>query len=29
LRVTIGLRKEDCRWTVTREHHSFPLADGQ
>ena len=25
LRLTIGLRKEDGRWTVTHEHHSFPL----
>jgi uncharacterized protein (TIGR02246 family) len=30
LRVTFGLRKEDGRWLVTHEHHSFPdnsLAD--
>jgi len=25
LRLTIGLRKEDGRWTVAHEHHSFPL----
>jgi uncharacterized protein (TIGR02246 family) len=24
LRLTIGLRKENGRWTVTHEHHSFP-----
>ena len=24
LRLTIGLRKEDGRWVVTHEHHSFP-----
>jgi uncharacterized protein (TIGR02246 family) len=24
LRLTIGLRKEDGRWLVTHEHHSFP-----
>ncbi|MEV6288777.1 nuclear transport factor 2 family protein [Kribbella sp. NPDC051770] len=24
LRLTIGLRKLDGRWTVTHEHHSFP-----
>ncbi|QJY45963.1 nuclear transport factor 2 family protein [Pseudonocardia broussonetiae] len=23
LRLTIGLRKDDGRWTVTHEHHSF------
>jgi uncharacterized protein (TIGR02246 family) len=23
LRLTIGLRKEEGRWTVTHEHHSF------
>lgn len=27
LRLTLGLRKEDGRWVVTHEHHSFPLAD--
>ena len=26
LRLTIGLRKIDGRWTVTHEHHSFPDA---
>jgi uncharacterized protein (TIGR02246 family) len=25
LRLTIGLRKQDGRWVVTHEHHSFPL----
>jgi uncharacterized protein (TIGR02246 family) len=25
LRLTIGLRKENGRWVVTHEHHSFPL----
>lgn len=25
LRLTIGLRKLDGRWTVSHEHHSFPL----
>jgi uncharacterized protein (TIGR02246 family) len=25
LRLTIGLRKVEGRWTVTHEHHSFPL----
>ena len=24
LRLTIGLRKQYARWTVTHEHHSFP-----
>jgi uncharacterized protein (TIGR02246 family) len=24
LRLTIGLRKQDRRWVVTHEHHSFP-----
>ena len=24
LRLTIGLRKDAGRWTVTHEHHSFP-----
>jgi uncharacterized protein (TIGR02246 family) len=24
LRLTIGLRKDDGRWIVTHEHHSFP-----
>ena len=24
LRLTIGLRKHDGRWSVTHEHHSFP-----
>ncbi len=25
LRLTLGLRKEDGRWLVAHEHHSFPL----
>jgi uncharacterized protein (TIGR02246 family) len=25
LRLTVGLRKIDGRWTVTHEHHSFPI----
>jgi len=24
LRLTLGLRKQDGRWIVTHEHHSFP-----
>lgn len=24
LRLTVGLRKENGRWTVSHEHHSFP-----
>ena len=24
LRITFGLRKEDGRWVVGHEHHSFP-----
>lgn len=28
LRLTIGLRKVDGRWTVTHEHHSFPADTG-
>lgn len=27
LRLTLGLRKQDGRWVVTHEHHSFPLVD--
>ena len=27
LRLTIGLRKDNGRWTVTHEHHSFPEDD--
>jgi uncharacterized protein (TIGR02246 family) len=27
LRLTLGLRKQDGRWVVTHEHHSFPLAE--
>lgn len=26
LRLTLGLRKEEGRWTVAHEHHSFPDA---
>jgi uncharacterized protein (TIGR02246 family) len=25
LRLTLGLHKEEGRWVVTHEHHSFPL----
>ena len=25
LRLTVGLRKEDGRWQVAHEHHSYPL----
>jgi uncharacterized protein (TIGR02246 family) len=27
LRLTIGMRKEDGRWVVSHEHHSFPARD--
>jgi uncharacterized protein (TIGR02246 family) len=27
LRLTIGLRREDGRWVVSHEHHSFPAKD--
>jgi uncharacterized protein (TIGR02246 family) len=27
LRLTIGLRRTDDRWTVTHEHHSFTTGD--
>ncbi|WP_328611810.1 nuclear transport factor 2 family protein [Amycolatopsis sp. NBC_00345] len=27
LRLTLGLRKEEGRWLVTHEHHSFPHTD--
>jgi uncharacterized protein (TIGR02246 family) len=27
LRLTIGLRKQEGRWTVAHEHHSFPDKD--
>ncbi|MEV8377193.1 nuclear transport factor 2 family protein [Kribbella sp. NPDC056861] len=27
LRLTLGLRKENGRWLVSHEHHSFALAD--
>jgi uncharacterized protein (TIGR02246 family) len=26
LRITVGLRKDDARWIVVHEHHSFPMA---
>ena len=26
LRLTLGLRKQEGRWVVAHEHHSFPLA---
>jgi ketosteroid isomerase-like protein len=25
LRVSVGLRKENSRWLISHEHHSFPL----
>ena len=28
LRLTLGLRREDGRWLVAHEHHSFPLESG-
>ncbi|GAA1201700.1 hypothetical protein GCM10009654_67510 [Streptomyces hebeiensis] len=28
LRLTLGLRKDDGRWTVAHEHHSFPYTGG-
>ncbi|MGC5031333.1 YybH family protein [Micromonospora sp. DT229] len=28
LRLTLGLRRQDGRWVVTHEHHSFPLDTG-
>jgi uncharacterized protein (TIGR02246 family) len=28
LRLTLGLRKQDGRWTVAHEHHSFPDTTG-
>lgn len=28
LRLTLGLRKEQDRWIVAHEHHSFADADG-
>jgi ketosteroid isomerase-like protein len=27
LRLTVGLRKEQGRWVVSHEHHSFPAKD--
>jgi uncharacterized protein (TIGR02246 family) len=27
LRLSLGLRKEDGRWVVAHEHHSFPSAE--
>ena len=29
LRLTIGLRKQDGRWQVAHEHHSFPLQSSE
>lgn len=29
LRLTLGLRKQDGRWVVTHEHHSFPLTSAE
>ena len=29
LRLTIGLRKENGRWAVAHEHHSFPLSPSE
>jgi uncharacterized protein (TIGR02246 family) len=29
LRLTLGLRKEQGRWVVAHEHHSFPHGSGQ
>ena len=26
LRLTLGLRREDGRWVVSHEHHSFPIS---
>lgn len=26
LRVTLGPRKQDGRWIITHEHHSFPIS---
>jgi uncharacterized protein (TIGR02246 family) len=28
LRLTVGLRREDGRWVVAHEHHSFPDTSG-
>ncbi|MGW2083408.1 YybH family protein [Streptomyces sp. NPDC001939] len=28
LRLTLGLRKQEGRWTVAHEHHSFPDTSG-
>jgi ketosteroid isomerase-like protein len=27
LRLTLGLRKDEGRWVVAHEHHSFPDTD--
>ena len=27
LRLTLGLRRQDGRWIVAHEHHSFPAED--
>ena len=29
LRLTLGLRREDGRWQIAHEHHSFPLASSE
>jgi uncharacterized protein (TIGR02246 family) len=29
LRLTVGLRKEDGRWQIAHEHHSFPLQNSK
>jgi uncharacterized protein (TIGR02246 family) len=29
LRLTLGLRKEQGRWVVAHEHHSFPLSGNE
>jgi ketosteroid isomerase-like protein len=27
LRITLGLRRDDGRWVIAHEHHSFPDLD--
>ena len=29
LRITLGLRREQGRWRIAHEHHSFPLLDDE
>jgi ketosteroid isomerase-like protein len=29
LRLTVGLRKEEGRWQIAHEHHSFPLQNSK